>query len=102
MLQYLMQNAGVFFSESAVLEFRVGDGVAVLCRLFSVVNSIEAFWMLNHHIEPDVGLYLTQNVRMCARGDALNRRFNFTKRLEKGDYAFRDTNLLALLVNVHV
>ena len=58
--------------------------------------------MLNHDIEPDVGLDLTEDVSVCTGRDALDRGFYLREWLEKVDYTLADAHLLPLLVDIHV
>ena len=73
LLQHLVKDLGVFLSEITVLELRVGYSLAVFVAFLSVVDTVETVWVLDHNIEPNVRLDLTQDVRVCARCDALNR-----------------------------
>ena len=57
--------------------------------------------MLDHDVEPDVGLDLADDVRVRTGGDALDRGLNFGERLEEAHDALADACLLSLLVDVH-
>ena len=58
--------------------------------------------MLYNDIEPNVGLNLAEDMSVRARRNALDRSLNFREWLEKVDNTFADTNLLSLLVDIHV
>ena len=102
LLQNLVENLGIFFTEYAVLELRVSNG---LTRDGGVViialDSIETLWMLNDKIEPYIGLDLAKDVRVRARRDALNWRLSLREWLEKVNDTLADSYLLALLVYAH-
>ena len=102
LLQDLMENLWVLFPEIAILKLSIGDGLSILRALFSVFYTVEAIWVLDHDIEPDVSLNLAQHVRVRTCRYTLNRRFHFWERLEKVDDTLADANLLPLLMNVHI
>ena len=77
LLQHLMENLGILFAELTVLKLRIGYSFASLSFLVSFsAHSVEPFRMLDHDIEPNVWLYLPQNVGMSASGDALDWRIH--------------------------
>ena len=57
--------------------------------------------MLDHDVEPDIGLDLADDVRVRAGGDALDRGLDLGERLEEAHDALADAGLLSLLVDVH-
>ena len=102
LLEDLVQDARIFFSEHAVLEFGIGDSLSSpMVFLRSTLYSIETFWVLDHDIEPEVGLDLLNYMRVCACRNALNRRFWLWERLEKADDAFTDSRLFSLFVDIN-
>ena len=102
LLEHLVQDFAIFFAERAVLELRIGNRFSVLRALFSVLDPVEALWMLDHDIEPNVCLDLGKNVSVRAGRDALVGSLHFREWLEKVDNTLTDTHLLPLLVNVHI
>ena len=102
LLEHLVQDFAIFFAERAVLELRIGNRFSVLRAFFSVLDPVEALWMLDHDIEPNVRLDLGKDVSVRAGRDALDGGFHFREWLEKVDNALTDAHLLPLLVNVHI
>ena len=102
LLEHLVQDFAIFFAERAVLELRIGNRFSVLRALFSVLDPVEALWMLDHDIEPNVRLDLGKDVSVRAGRDALYGSLHFREWLEKVDNALTDAHLLPLLVNVHI
>ena len=96
-----MQDFAIFFAERAVLELRIGNRFSILRALLSVFDPVEALRMLDHDIEPNIGLDLGKDVSVRARRDALDRSLDFRERFEKVDNSLADAHLLPLLVNVH-
>ena len=97
-----MQDFAIFFAERAILELGIGNRFSILRAFFSVLDPVEALWMLYHDIEPNVGLDLGKNVSVRAGRDALDGSLHFREWLEKVDNALTDAYLLPLLVNVHI
>ena len=102
LLEHLVQDFAIFFAERAVLELGIGNRFSVLRALFSVFDPVEALWMLDHDIEPNVRLDLGKDVSVRAGRDALDGSLHFREWLEKVDNALTDAHLLPLLVNVHI
>ena len=80
-----MQDFAIFFAERAILELGIGNRFSILRAFFSVLDPVEALWMLYHDIEPNVGLDLRKNVSVRAGRDALDGSLHFREWLEKVD-----------------
>jgi hypothetical protein len=83
------------------LELGVGDCLPIITVFISVIDTVETFRVLDYNIEPDVGLYLAEHVRMRAGCNTLDWRLLLGEGLEKVDDSFRDANLFSLLMDVH-
>ena len=63
---------GVFLTEHAVLEFSIGDRLALDEVFILVISSVQAIRMLDYNVEPHTWFNLLQNVRKCASRNEFN------------------------------
>ena len=58
----LVENLGVLFLEDGGLELVVGDGLGFL--VLGLALAVDGVWVLQDHVEPDVGFDLLYEVRV--------------------------------------
>ena len=100
-IYHLVQNPRIFFSETTVLKLCVCYGLT-LYVIFSFLSPIQSVGMLDHDVEPDAWLHLLKHMGESARCYALDGCLCLRERKEEVDNALRDTNLLALLMDIRI
>ena len=103
LLKQKIEDARILLCELGVSELGVRDGfsVYVRCRLLvGFALPVQGVGVLDHHVQPQVLLYLLHHVRELACCNALNGSVLARERHKEVDNTFRDSGLLPPLVDV--